>query len=238
MRQVVSLSGGRDSTAMLLMMLEKGEQIDDILFFDWGMEFPQMYEHLDKLESYIGQKITRLYPPKPWEYWMLDHVKTKGKRKDKIGYGWPSPKIRWCTRIKYQECRKYEKGAISCIGYAYHERFSRARYRNGHRFPLLELGVTSQEALKYCEAHGFDFGGLYKLFNRVSCWCCPFQGRKEVEALRGHFPDLWSRMLDMASKCEFPLPDSYPLSVHLKTESDIHPVGADRRVCPKRTVNK
>ena len=29
---VVSLSGGKDSTAMLLMMLERGMQIDDILF--------------------------------------------------------------------------------------------------------------------------------------------------------------------------------------------------------------
>jgi len=31
MNQIVSLSGGKDSTAMLLMMLEKGEQIDGIV---------------------------------------------------------------------------------------------------------------------------------------------------------------------------------------------------------------
>ena len=34
---VVSLSGGKDSTAMLLMMLERGMQIDCILFCDTGL---------------------------------------------------------------------------------------------------------------------------------------------------------------------------------------------------------
>ena len=57
---VVSLSGGKDSTAMLLMMLERGMQIDDILFCDTGLEFPGLYTHLDKLEKCIGRPITRI----------------------------------------------------------------------------------------------------------------------------------------------------------------------------------
>ena len=57
---VVSLSGGKDSTAMLLMMLERGMQIDCILFCDTGLEFPGLYAHLDKLEQYIGRPITRI----------------------------------------------------------------------------------------------------------------------------------------------------------------------------------
>ena len=48
---VVSLSGGKDSTAMLLMMLERGRQIDGILFCDTALEFPGLYAHLDKLEK-------------------------------------------------------------------------------------------------------------------------------------------------------------------------------------------
>ncbi len=62
---VVSLAGGKDSTAMLLMMLERGEPIADIVFFDGGWEFPQMHEHLEMLEQLIGQKITRLRPRLP-----------------------------------------------------------------------------------------------------------------------------------------------------------------------------
>ena len=78
---VVSFSGGKDSTCMLLMMLGKGMQVDEILFCDTGMEFPEMYEHLDKVEQYIGRKITRLKADKSFEYWMFEHNKTRGKNK-------------------------------------------------------------------------------------------------------------------------------------------------------------
>ena len=150
---------------MLLMMLERGEQIDDIVFFDWGKEFPEMYAHLEKLEKYIGRSITRFYPPKLFEYYMFDHIKVKGKYKDRRGYGWPSPKIRWCTRIKADTCNGFIGNRINCLGVAYEERFRRAHPQNRYqahygvipRFPLLEWGVAELEALKYCYRHGFDW---------------------------------------------------------------------------------
>lgn len=54
----VSLSGGKDSTAMLLKMLEIGMQIDLVLFCDTGLEFPELYSHLRKIEENTGIKIT------------------------------------------------------------------------------------------------------------------------------------------------------------------------------------
>ena len=54
MLNVVQFSGGKDSTAMLLMMLEKNMPIDDIIFCDTGKEFPQIYEHIEKMNKYIG----------------------------------------------------------------------------------------------------------------------------------------------------------------------------------------
>lgn len=47
----VSLSGGKDSTAMLLLMIERGMPIDIVLTADTGMEFPEMYDHLAKLDE-------------------------------------------------------------------------------------------------------------------------------------------------------------------------------------------
>ena len=38
----VSVSGGKDSTALLLMMLERNMPIDCVLWADTGMEFPEM----------------------------------------------------------------------------------------------------------------------------------------------------------------------------------------------------
>lgn len=45
----VSLSGGKDSTAMLLKMLEMGMQIDVVLFCETGLDFPEIEEHIRKV---------------------------------------------------------------------------------------------------------------------------------------------------------------------------------------------
>lgn len=49
----VSLSGGKDSSALLLLMPENGMPIDAVITADTGMEFPEMYEHLAKLDEYL-----------------------------------------------------------------------------------------------------------------------------------------------------------------------------------------
>lgn len=103
--QIISLSGGKDSTALLLMMLERGEPIHSVVFFNTGWEFPEMEAHIDQLEKYTGLKFIRLKPTKGFDYLLKEHpvVSKKGKTKGsihRIGYGWPSPLRRWCTRLK------------------------------------------------------------------------------------------------------------------------------------------
>jgi len=184
MKQVISLSGGRDSTAMLLILLERGEQIDDVVFFDWGKEYPQMYEHLHKLEEYTGLIITRLYPQHSWDFYHDDYLRVKGEWKGRRGYGDPQAGRAWCTAIKRNTIVKHtgeRRGeAISCIGYAIEEK-SRAKYKPYQRYPLLEWRVTTVEAYKYCLNHGFDWGGLYEIWARVSCSCCPFRRKLNIQ---------------------------------------------------------
>lgn len=48
LKYIVSFSGGKDSTAMLLRMLEENMPVDEILFYDTGKEFPDMYDHIKK----------------------------------------------------------------------------------------------------------------------------------------------------------------------------------------------
>lgn len=73
-KYVVSLSGGKDSTAMLLRLLEEKRPVDLILFCDTGLEFPQMYEHLAHLEAYIGRPIIRLKAEHDFEYYFLHYT--------------------------------------------------------------------------------------------------------------------------------------------------------------------
>ena len=106
--------------------------------------------------------------------------------------------MRWCTsRLKTDvinaHLRELKKDyqVIQYIGIAADE-LKRVKALN---YPLVDWGVTEKQALAYCYEKGFDFGGLYELFDRVSCWCCPLQGLAELRALRTHFPELWKDLL-------------------------------------------
>lgn len=46
----------------------------------------------------------------------------------------------------------------------------------------------------YCFECGYDWGGLYNKFHRVSCWCCPLQSLKELRILWHDYPQLWEQL--------------------------------------------
>ncbi len=56
--------------------------------------------------------------------------------------------------------------------------------------------MTEKGCLAYCYDQGYDWGGPYRLFDRVSCWCCPLQGLDELRTLRREFPELWRQLLE------------------------------------------
>ena len=58
-----------------------------------------MYEHIKKVENYIGRKITVLKADKSFYYYATQQKRSKGKYVNYVGYGFPRVKIRWCTRI-------------------------------------------------------------------------------------------------------------------------------------------
>lgn len=144
MKHIVQFSGGKDSTCMLLMMLEKGMQIDEIIFCDTGKEFPGMYVHIGKVEQYIGRKITTLKAEKSFDYYFAEHIKTKGKGKVSQGYGWARMWVRWCTRLLKQEpTKKYLKSQgeyTLYIGIAADEPKRHKNIPKKHNTPFVRLG--------------------------------------------------------------------------------------------------
>lgn len=79
---VLSLSGGKDSTALGLEWLTRHQAdpstypLDEVIYCDVGMEFPQMVEHINRLEAIFtdaGIKFTRLSSGKSFEYWMFEY---------------------------------------------------------------------------------------------------------------------------------------------------------------------
>ena len=51
MKQYLMCSGGKDSTAMVLRMIEMGEHIDEVVSCDTYKEFPAMYRHIEKVKK-------------------------------------------------------------------------------------------------------------------------------------------------------------------------------------------
>lgn len=208
----VSLSGGKDSTAMLLLMMERGMPIDLVLSADTGMEFPEMYAHLAKVDDYLyrerGLHITTLRNPHNFEWYMFDVPQSQKRSIERriaynqplTGYGWPGMKVRWCTgKLKTHLLNKEvnrlkgEHNALQYIGIAADE----AHRCKNEVYPLVEWGITEAEALQICYDRGFDFGGLYDIYRRASCWCCPLQRIDELRKLRRHHPELWARLRNM-----------------------------------------
>jgi len=186
MNNIVSLSGGKDSTAMLLMMIEKKIPVDYIVFFDTSWDFPEMLRHIDKLEKCIDMKIIRL------------------KYKTSFGegikkWGFASFNSRWCTARKVDTINKFcnkHKPYMQFIGYSFDER-KRIKKTIGYCYPLVDWKMTEEDALKYCYKKGFSWDGLYKKKKRVSCWNCPLQTLSDLKVLWSDFPEYWQRLIKM-----------------------------------------
>ena len=209
---VCSLSGGKDSTAMLLRLLEEKLPVDMILFCDTGLEFPDMYTHIDKLEKYIGRPITRIKAEHSFDYYFSEAPIKRGNPEkfralfgqDYNGYGWMGPKMRWCTnRLKDQPREQFlrnlrEKYDIrQYVGIAADEQYRLERKNNQRSeciHPLVEWNMTEADCLQYCKERSFDWNGLYDRFNRVSCWLCPLQSLSELRKLWEFYPDLWAKL--------------------------------------------
>ena len=129
---------------MLLLMIERGMPIDIVLTADTGMEFPEMYDHLAKLDEYLyrerGIHLTMLRHPKGFEYMMFEEEKQKIssiENRQKLGVplygnGWPGVRVRWCTgqlkthliakevnrlKGKYRQYRRARRLVHECCNY-------------------------------------------------------------------------------------------------------------------------
>lgn len=217
---VVSFSGGKDSTAMTLRMIELGYPLDEVVFCDTTMEFPAMLRHVEKVKAVVeaaGIKFTTLRAEHDFEYYLCDHEVENRKPTSDIygrpGYGWPGHTSRWCTSnrkkgVIAERLRQLREthNVIQYIGIAADEDYRLERENNqnpNHRHPLREWGWVEADALAYCREKGYDWEGLYDIFDRVSCWCCPLKSYDELRRTREHFPDLWRELLRLdARQCK------------------------------------
>lgn len=217
-KYVASCSFGKDSLAMLLLILEKRLPLDEVVFYDTGMEFDCIYRIRDKVLPLLKEhniKYVELKPEVPFLYKMFE--KPVKKRNGTIGYGysWCGGMCRWGTTEKLKAIEKYTNGAYEYIGIATDEksRIEKTR-KDTKKMPLVHYNMTEADCLKYCRDRGFSWQeetrdgsmiDLYDILDRVSCWCCANKNLKELKNYYRYLPKYWEGLKELQSKTDRPM---------------------------------
>ena len=212
MKYIASVSFGKDSLAMLLLLIEKKCPLDEVVFYDTGMEFQAIYNIRDKILPILKEnniKYVELKPDKPFEYTMFETPVLKRNGTTSNGYSWCGGRCRWGTTEKLKKIEKYCRGNYEYVGIAYDEPRRLEKERKGNKlFPLAEWKMTEKDCLNYCYEKGFnwleDGIELYSILDRVSCWCCANKNLKELKNYYKHLPEYWNRLKKFQSKTNRP----------------------------------
>ena len=215
-KYVASVSFGKDSLAMLLLILEKGLPLHEVVFYDTGMEFQAIYSIRDRILPILeehGVKYTELHPPRPFLFDMLEKPVNSKKNGLHYGYSWCGGCARWGTATKTaaldSHARKAGKNVVQYVGIAADEPKRLRRLEENKVAPLADWGITEADALRLCyeggyfwEENGFR---LYDILDRVSCWCCANKNLKELRNIYTHLPEYWNRLKEIQARTDHPM---------------------------------
>lgn len=213
MKYIASVSFGKDSLAMLLRLIEEHKPLDEVVFYDTGMEFQAIYDIRDKILPLLREnniKYVELKPKEKFEYTMFDKQVNKRNGTTSKGYSWCGGRCRWGTTEKLKLLEKYAKGCYEYVGIASDEIKRLNKERKGNKlFPLAEWKMTEKDCLQYCYDKGFnwleDGIPLYSILDRVSCWCCANKNLKELKNYYKYLPKYWEQLKKLQSKTSRPM---------------------------------
>lgn len=214
MKYIASCSFGKDSLAMVLMLIEKGEPLDEVVFYDTGKEFQAIYDTRDRTLPILAQhgiKYTELKAEMPFDYKMFEKpVKKRGTDIiHKHGYSWCGGVCRWGTTDKLSTIDKHCGKNMIYIGIAVDETHRMKFNVNNKCYPLVDWDMTESDCLEYCYSRNFDWVEygvrLYDVLDRVSCWCCRNKNLKELKNIYIHLPYYWQKLKDIQSRLIEPM---------------------------------
>lgn len=211
-----NLSGGRDSSAMVVKWLEQGEKLDYVLFCDTGFEFAEMYDYIEQLDSYLqkrfGIAITRLDSSGEIERWGFCEPIMRGERAGqyrgiprRLGkdYCTRETKIKPSKKIVLSKSRERFRNTV-LIGYT-HTEVQRRRVSNLDyaiaRYPLHEWGWNERECEEFLRARGIA-NPLYRHFSRTGCFLCPKQSMRSLFKLYKHYPQYFAKMKEWETRAK------------------------------------
>lgn len=208
MKYIASVSFGKDSLAMLLILIDRGYKLDEVIFYDTGMEFQAIYDIRDRVKimlETINIKYTELKPKVPFVEKMLNITVHKRNGETQKGYGVCGGKCRWGTSDKEKNIKRYLKNRYGkgnyreYIGIAIDE--ERFKTDITKCYPLRYWQMTEANCLEYCYSKGFywEENGirLYDILDRVSCWCCANKNKPELENMMKYLPEYFLKRIEL-----------------------------------------
>ena len=235
MKYIASCSFGKDSLAMLLKLIEEKEPLDEVIFYDTGMEFKSIYNIRDKIVVLLKErniKYTELKPKYSFEYMMFDKPVKHRNGTYSNGYSWCGGRCRWGTTEKNKTISKYLKKNYGedykeYVGIAYDEQ-NRIKNDEHKLYPLIDLNMTERDCLEFCYSQGYyweeDGIRLYNVLDRVSCWCCANKNLKELKNYYKFLPNYWNKLKEYQNKTNRPFKNNkytiFDLEEKFKKEGD------------------
>ncbi len=183
-RHILSMSGGKDSTALALYMRDRVTEMEYV-FCDTDKELRETYEYLNRVEAFLGKKIVRLNAKAGFDHWL-----------EAFGGYLPSPSMRWCTKmLKLKPFEEYvgDDQVISYVGLrADEDRIGYISTKPNIKavFPFKEDGIDYAGVMKILEENGIGLPPYLEWGRTHSgCFFCFFQRPIEWVRLLERHPD-------------------------------------------------
>lgn len=222
-KYIASVSFGKDSLAMLLKLLELNYPLDEVVYFDIGVEFHSIRENAERmkpiLEAYSA-KMTVLKPSDTFLYTMTEKPVKKRNGELQEGYKWCGGCTRWGTTLKLEAIKRHnqtygDEVIVEYVGVAADERHRINRERSDKRiklYPLVEWDMKESDCLEYCYDKGWHWSEngyeLYDLLDRVSCKYCKNKNLHELRNIYHYMPEVWQELKELQDKVQMPFKGS------------------------------
>jgi 3'-phosphoadenosine 5'-phosphosulfate sulfotransferase (PAPS reductase)/FAD synthetase len=188
-RHIVSLSGGKDSTALAIYMRDRLPVVEYV-FCDTQKELPETYEYLERLQVFLGKPINRLNATRGFDHWL-----------ELYGGYLPSSRMRWCTKmLKLKPFEEFVgddtvRSYIAIRADEDREGYISKKPNIQVVYPFKEAGICDTDVFQILEESGLGLPKYYSWRTRSGCYFCFFQRKAEWAGLLENHPDLFEKAM-------------------------------------------
>lgn len=215
---IVTWSGGKDSTATIILMHEFGIPIKEIIYvrmmYDETLPatLPVMTNFVDNAKKVFekwGYKVRIIKSIKTAKDLMNRvYFKSKDPKKNGSKYGIVAFCRHKCkfTDVKQKTVDLYmskNSNKYKMMGYASDEIHRMNQLGGKVQSIMVELNIKEQDTFNICKHYNL-LSPLYKLgITRDGCWFCPNAKKYERELIKSEYPELYNKIQEMIDMCSF-----------------------------------